>query len=139
MRLDILAVAAAILSPAAALGINCRGSGNCNSDNFQGAASELAALIRSIPDGRWFNNGQQIACFSRWGVGGGICAFYQNTGGWQAKKAKDIVGHLVSHGCKVCGSVPTGFPGSNDVAQGQLTFNYVAKPCTGLWEERKVC
>jgi len=30
---------------------------------------------------------------------------------------------------EVCGSVPTGFPGNNDVKNGQLTFNYVRQAC----------
>jgi hypothetical protein len=74
------------------------------------------------------------------GVLGAVCAFYQNTGGWQAKRAKDIVGHLVAHNCKVCGSVPTDYPNSNDVKNGQLTFNYVASPCTSIFASRgSVC
>jgi hypothetical protein len=52
MRLDVLAVAAAIASPAAALGINCRGSAACSSADFPDAARELARyfpLLHPVP------------------------------------------------------------------------------------------
>ena len=36
---------------------------------------------------------------------------------------------LTAYFIAVYGSVPTGFPGNNDVKNGQLTFNYVRQAC----------
>ncbi|WAO91616.1 Kp4 domain-containing protein [Fusarium falciforme] len=101
-----------------ALGINCRGSANCM---LYGAnvSKDMVNLLNGVDPNHWYNNGQQIAC---------------NTGGWQGQKAKELAYYITEHGCLACGSVPTGFPGSNDVAQGELTFNYVSNPCTGFTE-----
>ncbi|UPK93019.1 hypothetical protein LCI18_003954 [Fusarium solani-melongenae] len=104
-----------------ALGINCRGSANC------------------VLYGANVSKDMQIACVTRENDAGAICAFFQNTGGWQGQKAKELAHYITEHGCLACGSVPTGFPGSNDVAQGELTFNYVSNPCTGFTEGSKRC
>ncbi|RSL39672.1 hypothetical protein CEP54_016280 [Fusarium duplospermum] len=53
--------------------------------------------------------------------------------------AKELAHYIAEHGCLACGSVPTGFPGSNDVTQGELTFNYVSNPCTGFSEGSRRC
>jgi hypothetical protein len=74
---------------------------------------------RGLPEDMWFAEGQQIACE------GSICAFIQNAGGAWSWQIKTLAQDLADHGCKICGSVPIGFPGTNDVSQGQLTFNYV--------------
>ncbi|KAI8663272.1 hypothetical protein FSOLCH5_008426 [Fusarium solani] len=121
-----------------ALGINCRGSANCM---LYGAnvSKDMVNLLNGVDPNRWYNNGQQIACVTRQNDAGAICAFFQNTGGWQGQKAKELAHYITEHGCLACGSVPTGFPGSNDVAQGELTFNYVSNPCTGFTEGSRRC
>ena len=32
---------------------------------------------------------------------------------------------LLGHGCDACGSVPLGYPETNDVSMGELTSNFV--------------
>ncbi|KAJ5475959.1 hypothetical protein N7475_001688 [Penicillium sp. IBT 31633x] len=63
------------------------------------------------------------------GNGGGYCAFLQGTGGTNGGKIKELAHYIPDHGCKMCGSVPYFYPGDNNVANGQLTFNYVDNPC----------
>jgi hypothetical protein len=127
--------------PTPDLGINCKGSGFCSGG---GSANTLKNLICGIDSGAFFNNGQLIACDNK------ICAFLQGTNGGNAGTLCTLAGDIVNHGCKTCGSVPTGYPGSNgkspddhghrphandaciDVSQGQLTFNYVASGCSGV-------
>ncbi|PWI70057.1 hypothetical protein PCL_00201 [Purpureocillium lilacinum] len=89
-------------SSAAALGINCRGSGYC--DYFTDYTSrELWKVIENrIDPNRWYNDGQQVACAGyeqltaagkAWWLStglwySGVCAFLQNTGGWQARSSR---------------------------------------------------
>ncbi|KAJ3539817.1 hypothetical protein NM208_g5331 [Fusarium decemcellulare] len=139
MRVNsLLLPLATVAASVDALGINCRGSLNCN---LYGAnvANDMVNLINGIDSNRWYNNGQQIACVTREHDAGAICAYFQNTGGWQGQKAKELAHYITEHGCLDCGSVPTGYPGSNDVAQGELTFNYVSNPCTEFLEGSKRC
>ncbi|WYZ37982.1 hypothetical protein EsH8_II_001488 [Colletotrichum jinshuiense] len=106
--LSLLAVA----STAAAKGINCEGSGNCNRSINTGVngneANQLKSLIDRIDDNRWYNNGQKIACVN-W-----VCAFLQNTGGAPGRNIKGLAHFIPEHGCKVCGSVPYFYPAVND-------------------------
>ncbi|OAQ86179.1 kp4 domain-containing protein [Purpureocillium lilacinum] len=131
-------------SSAAALGINCRGSGYC--DYFTDYTSrELWKVIENrIDPNRWYNDGQQVACAGyeqltaagkAWWLStglwySGVCAFLQNTGGWQGKKFQELAGYIVLHECDVCGSVPTDYPAGNDVSKGELTFNFVTNSCS---------
>jgi hypothetical protein len=104
---------------AALLGINCGGSGLCIG---KGVASALQKAIQQAPNRVW-NNGEHIACVSM--PGGGICAFLQGTShGLSTHAIQELANELLRHGCKVCGSVPIGFPKSNDPSSGILTFNY---------------
>ena len=119
------------------LGINCRGSALCSSSDSY-TAENLRSSIGGVPDDKYFPKGKHIAC-DRGGVtwvpipgvpatGGGICAFVQNIDGMLGKDLKRLAGFIVDHGCNVCGSVPTDYPDSNNVKDGQLTFNYVSSP-----------
>ncbi|CAG7997024.1 unnamed protein product [Penicillium salamii] len=121
-------------STTTALGINCRGSGNCNTFGNGLVAVELASkIIHEIDPNRWYNNGEHIACVgsgNTWTGSGGFCAFLQNTGGTNGAKLQELAGYIPDHGCKQCGSVPYFFPGDNDVANGELTFNYVSDSCS---------
>lgn len=60
---------AALMGAASALGINCRGSGNCAGarSNIQGVLS----AVESANQGRTYYDGQHIGC------AGHLCAFYQ--------------------------------------------------------------
>ncbi|KAI0528524.1 killer toxin [Xylaria digitata] len=112
------------------LGINCRGSGLCDgfiNTSINGyEADTLTKWINGIDPNRWYNNGQQIACFES----SHICAFLQNTGGAWGSKIKQLAHYIPDHNCKVCGSVPYYFPeGNNNVADGMLTYNYVTNAC----------
>ncbi|KAF9058193.1 killer toxin [Panaeolus papilionaceus] len=113
-----------------AIGINCQGSGRCGEASTT-ASNDLNRFIQNIPDDKWFNNGQQIACVAtKSGSRDGICAFLQNTGGTNGKKIKELAPYIPGHGCSRCGSVPYYFPeGNNDVKDGALTFNFVTSPC----------
>ncbi|KAK3331574.1 Kp4-domain-containing protein [Cercophora scortea] len=122
---------------ARALGINCRGSALC-SDARSGsnAASRLQGYINNIQGNRVYHNGEHIACVARGSLispNGGFCAFLQYTNrDVNGAAIKNLIAAIVGHNCKVCGSVPIDFPGSNDPKNGILTVNYVANtdnPC----------
>lgn len=64
---------------------------------------------------------------------GGICVFPQKMASGATLDLGTIRGladALLEHGCSVCGSVPIHYVdnGSNDPADGILTFNYVKNP-----------
>ncbi|EGX95195.1 Killer toxin, Kp4/SMK-like, core [Cordyceps militaris CM01] len=107
---------------AAALGINCRGSGVCNFNDasLQVVHDQVGALIAGGGGDRRFNSG---------GSQGSICAFYQNGASGTARDAYGQLQQLLDHKCRACGSVPTQ-PG-NDVSKGELTVNFVSKACCG--------
>ncbi|KAK4209246.1 killer toxin [Rhypophila decipiens] len=123
-----------------ALGINCRGSGLCDfflntaisgneakvlSDWIQGISAE-GYTPPVMAQNRMYKNGEQIACYIR----SSICAFVQNApGDTSLADIRRLAPEIPGHKCKVCGSVPTGYPGNNDVKHGQLTFNYVKHSC----------
>jgi hypothetical protein len=121
------ALAFLAISPTAhGLGINCRGSGYCtwNDDKNTYEARTLTYFINGIDGGRWYNNGEHIAC-----TPSGICAFLQKTGGTWGSKIKELAHYIPDHGCTICGSVPYYFPdGNNNVDDGMLTYNYVSNP-----------
>lgn len=48
-----------------------------------------------------------------------------NSNGASGSQIKAVAASIGEHGCKVCGSVPLGFPGTNDVKNGELKFNFV--------------
>jgi hypothetical protein len=129
-----------LASKTAALGINCRGSFQCVFLTDNPAQSVVGFITGGIDQNTTFNDGELIAC------SGFICAFLQGTGGLDGAAvlalAPQITGrsslsrYLFSsdstgHGCNQCGSVPIGFPTTNDVANGQLTINAVGgcNPC----------
>lgn len=120
-----------------ALGINCRGSAICSDPRAgKDASRRLQAYIQNIQGGRVYRNGEHIACVGRGSTispNGGFCAFLQGTTrNVNGNQIKELIGHIVGHGCKVCGSVPIDFPGSNDPKNGILTVNYVSNtdnPC----------
>ena len=123
---------------AAALGINCRGSALCSDARAgKNAASRLQSFINAgIQGNRVYRNGEHIACVDRTSLAapsGGFCAFLQGTNrDVNGNNIRDLIGQIVGHGCKVCGSVPIDFPGSNDPKNGILTVNYVSStdnPC----------
>ncbi|KAJ7292709.1 killer toxin Kp4/SMK [Mycena rebaudengoi] len=107
----------------AAFGINCEGSGKCHGQPGDTAA-RLVDYINGINPGRSYSNGEHIACQ------GDICAFLQTEKRpLSGEEIRNVAHSIVDHGCKVCGSVPTS-PGNN-VADGQLTFNYVSETHCG--------
>ncbi|KAF4448966.1 Killer toxin, Kp4 [Fusarium austroafricanum] len=135
-----LFIAFSLVSSTAALGINCRGSANCNTFGNNQIAAQLTHAIDGIDPNRWYNNGQHIACV---GTGapitgnGAFCAFLQGTGGAPGRNIKGLAHFIPEHGCGACGSVPYFFPSSNDVKDGQLTYNYVSNGCSK--DEAKLC
>ena len=112
-----------------ALGINCRGSSDCDFATT-GAMSEIIKLIDSMSDSTCVTSGEQIACFDA-GITS-ICAFTQKTGATVCGgELKTLIGDLQGHGCGECGSVPLGYPGTNDVSNGELTVNAAEDNCRG--------
>jgi hypothetical protein len=73
---------------------------------------------------------EQIACLGSFasasGNSGAICALFQNGASGTLSDALSFLNQIQSHGCKVCGSVPTN-PG-NDVSTGELTVNFISTP-----------
>lgn len=107
-----------------ALGINCRGSAECQAEFFDDAA-HLTNLINGIDPARWYNDGEQIVCVAN------MCAFLQNTQNGASGATVQSLAHFIpEHGCHACGSVPLYFAsGDNDVADGELTYNFARNPC----------
>ncbi|KAJ7492046.1 Kp4-domain-containing protein [Mycena latifolia] len=106
-----------------AFGINCEGSMKCRGQPDD-TASRLVQYIDGIDGGRLYSNGEHIACRLN------VCAFLQ--GEQASMKGGDIrtAAHAIKdHGCTVCGSVPTS--AGNNVAYGELTFNFVNSPSCG--------
>jgi hypothetical protein len=133
MRLIIpaqLLLFASLFHLVAALGLNCRGSANCY--NTRRVTHRLTQSIRGVNPNQWYTNGQQIACASvedrrktRW-----FCAYLQNSGGAWGSTLIQLALYLEAHGCKGCGSIPINYPDGNDVAHGELTYNFVRKSCS---------
>ncbi len=120
-----------------ALGINCRGSFFCGDPRGAGqVVSRLQGYINDIQNGRVYTNGEHIACVGRGSLASpnaGFCAFLQGTNrGVNGAAIRSLIGFIAGHNCKICGSVPIDFPGSNDPKDGILTVNYVTStenPC----------
>ncbi|KHN97635.1 Killer toxin, Kp4/SMK-like, core [Metarhizium album ARSEF 1941] len=135
MHISLLPVL--FVSGAAALGINCRGSGVCffNDASLQAVHNQVGNMIAAGGGNRYYWDGGkravvprgalQIACSQ--GSQGSVCAFYQNGASGYAWDAYAQIQGLLDHGCRQCGSIPT-LPG-NDVNTGELTVNYVRNPC----------
>lgn len=109
-----------------AFGINCEGSGYCSPLFNPGANNhpllEMVDVIDfGIDDNRWYAAGEHIACDQS----SGVCAFVQKTGGASGSDIARAVRYLADHGCTTCGSVPLDFPNTNDVNNGEVTFNFV--------------
>jgi len=97
-------------------------------------------MINTIPDNRWFRDGEEIACYSGGFIATGICAFLQNTKGSWGYQIKAKAHYITDHGCRVCGSVPMLYPQQNNVKKGELTFNYKDwTPCLGFYDVKRVC
>ncbi|KAJ6494596.1 Kp4-domain-containing protein [Mycena vulgaris] len=79
----------------------------------------VASLIyrSEVPDSA------QIRCVK--GFAGGVCAFLQNSGGVSGQSIKALAHYIPDHGCNRCGSVPLFFSDANNVANGELTFDFV--------------
>jgi len=119
-----LAAFLVILTHASALGINCRGSGECLTEPIDDAM-QLTNLLNNIDPARWYNDGEQIVCLAN------VCAYLQNTNSGASGATVQNLAHFIpEHGCHTCGSVPLNFAfGDNDVADGELTFNFARNPC----------
>jgi hypothetical protein len=126
-------------TPVMSLGINCRGSSLCASDQFNCNGEPCPTFLlgefngAQLPGDTLYQNDQHIACVAAEGTDGALCAFLQDTA--SGATASEIGPHwqdLIDHGCHGCGSVPLN-PG-NDVSQGQLTINFVggAPGCVGV-------
>lgn len=137
MQFKILSASVAIASlvvSASALGINCRGSGACALAISGNSARELANYINNINDGRYYQNGEHIACATfaaDEGTQGHVCAFLQNSNGAPGSSIRALAHYIPDHGCKECGSVPLFYPDDNDVNNGELTFNVVGSNACG--------
>ncbi|RFU79331.1 killer toxin, kp4 [Trichoderma arundinaceum] len=107
-------------------GINCNGSSNCGvgglANTPAGTLQNVRDAVAAGDDGEW-TDGQHIACVPLFS--GNLCAFYQNVGGRYFDKdtTVSLLDDLLSHGCRVCGSIPT--DAGNNVNNGELTVNYV--------------
>lgn len=120
-----LAAFLVLLIGTSALGINCRGSGECLAVPDEDNAMQITNHLNNIDPKRWYKDGEQIVCLAN------MCAYLQNTNGGASGATIQSVAHFIpEHGCKMCGSVPLGFAsGHNNVADGQLTFNFARNPC----------
>ncbi|KAF5677112.1 killer toxin Kp4 [Fusarium circinatum] len=123
MKYSVILSFCSLAATTSALGINCRGSFACGGGS--GNLINLKSIVDNIqPRDRYYPAQQQIACT------GDTCAFFQNGASGTAEQVSADLQALLDHGCKKCGSVPTQ-PGNN-VADGQLTVNYVSHPnCQG--------
>ncbi len=114
-----------------ALGINCRGSGNCQKYG-DSVMSNFVSLVDNLDPyaDQYFQNGEHILCIRTGGQGDdeGYCLFLQGTGyGIPGSSVKPLVEALSNHGCQACGSVPIFFPqGNNSPDLGILVANQVS-------------
>ncbi len=114
-----------LADPASALGINCRGSGLCNS--LEPDLSDMMQMIDGHLDpNHGYIDGATIACEQS------LCIFVKgNANPLFSNDVMPLLNRLYNHGCRVCGSVP--FNTNNDPSDGILVSNYVLNmPCTGL-------
>jgi len=84
---------------------------------------DVRDAVAAGEEGNWAN-GEHVACLP---LGfGQLCAYYQGIGSRTFSKEQTVtcLDELLEHKCDKCGSIPTD-PGNN-VANGQLTVNYVA-------------
>ena len=134
LLLSMLVVTATI-NPSIGEGINCHGSSDCHDSSWAPArnvSTKITIYINSTADTRTYNAYQRIAC-STWfdpdGPSGTVCAFVQNIQGMvNGSLVKKVANDIPKHGCLICGNVPLRYPASNDVSQGQLTYNIVDHP-----------
>ncbi|KAJ6541760.1 killer toxin [Mycena capillaripes] len=113
-------VSSASAVPADTLGINCDGSLKCHEQPHD-TAQLLVEYINAVDPGRYYENGQHIACRNN------ICAFLQGVPVRMSGAAIQNIAHfIVEHGCTVCGSVPT-----SEDTDGLLTFNFVSEASCG--------
>lgn len=134
MRVTSVTLAlASTISLGSALGINCRGSGNC--PGIAGSLDELISRADAVDDNRSYQNGQNIVCIES-KLNNGLCAFLQGTGGMLGKDIKVLLRDLRNHGCGKCGSIPVFFPSgdNNPDTHGILTVNAVGTTngCNGV-------
>ena len=116
------------------LGINCRGSIICTTMGHRGYVYHLEDIMRvGFDTSCVYPNGQHIACVSTGHRSKGVCAFLQGTAaGFKGDDVLYLIAYLAAHNCDNCGSIPIGYPKSNDPGAGILTVNYVdstANPC----------
>ncbi|KAJ2978430.1 hypothetical protein NQ176_g3820 [Zarea fungicola] len=114
-----------------ALGINCRGSGNCL--GIAGNIDDLIKYADKLKDYQIFTKDKHIVC-QKSQLGNGLCAFPQDTFAVTGAQVKKLLRSLKDHHCKKCGSVPVGYPGSNDPTNGILKVNAVGPglSCNGV-------
>ncbi|OCL14192.1 killer toxin [Glonium stellatum] len=124
--LTTLAVTAlAVLSSANAKGINCEGSSDCGLSDAPSMGELVSIIEDSVPDDQFYANGEHIVCIESGSRAYSICAFCQMSGGAPGSSIKVLARELLAHGCQNCGSIPLFYPGDNNVADGELTFNAV--------------
>lgn len=87
--------------------------------------------MNGIDDNRWYNDGEQIACEWADFYSGSVCVFWQKSNGNSGRETKTYINALADHGCGLCGSIPYGYPGTNDVNNGVLTVNWATHDCLG--------
>lgn len=106
------------------LGINCRGGPSC--PLYIGYLSDVTNSACNLPSSQQFGPGQHIAKYCNEG-NVGIAAFTQKTkNSISAGEACQLLQVLLNdHKCTACGSIPLGYPGTNNVNQGELTVNNV--------------
>jgi hypothetical protein len=102
---------------------------------LQPIAQTLAFAINTLDPNQFYADGERIVCATLDGkasvegvdisVGELFCAFLQNSGGANASDIMNVAFYIPEHRCVCCGSVPLGYPATNNVRDGQLTFNYV--------------
>lgn len=108
------------------------GSANCDTAPDNGLSlSTLVDLVKGVDDNRWYDNGEQIACEWEDFLSGALCVFWQKSNGNTGAESKQYIQALADHGCGRCGSIPYGYPGSNDINNGELTVNWVTSDCCG--------
>ncbi|KAJ5390500.1 uncharacterized protein N7496_001568 [Penicillium cataractarum] len=140
LSLGLVVVSA--FTSANALGINCRGSSSCPYiQKGADTAQELANYLSGVYDHQWYDNGQYIACVEGPATDAPsvpnytVCAFFQNSGGGDGARVKELAGLIPGHGCKTCGAVPYWAPeGNKNVNDGELRYDGF-----GFEDPRSVC
>ncbi|KAK1760317.1 hypothetical protein QBC47DRAFT_427446 [Echria macrotheca] len=135
----LLLAAATAPSPTLAKGINSAGM-HCDGSILCGPIGQMTKPCRPAPlqqlknelervdTTRFYRDHERIVCLGGTGLRD-LCLYLKHTNGSTAERFNYLVQELLDFGCRVCGGVPTDWPETNSVVEGELKANMVLNGC----------